>query len=202
MINGESSAVRRYFVVVSPNNTSPPRTVSRYRLMCVLTIFVITTIIAFMVSKLHGELKMSKPFRSLEEEALLNIVRTAEHVANKAAAVIKPFDLTATQYNVLRILRGASEQGISCGEITGRMVTKDSDITRLLDRLENRGLISRERPENNRRTVISRITDAGLELLAQLDAPIDESNKSLMGHLGKKNLETLNELLAAVRTAE
>jgi len=164
-----------------------------------LTIVVITTILPFMVSKLQTELKQKKPFVSLEEEALLNLARTAEVVSSAIAIVLKHADLTGTQYNALRILRGAGSDGLSCGEVSERMVTKDSDITRLLDRLETRGLISRERPANNRRTVIARIADEGLRVLADLDEPVSQSNFRIAGHLGKERLETLNTLLEDLR---
>lgn len=152
-----------------------------------------------MVTKLQKELKQTKPFASLEEEVILNLARTAEHVLSRSAAVFKQADLTPTQYNALRILRGAGSEGLTCGEISERMVTKDSDITRLLDRLERRGLISRERPENNRRIVMTRITDEGMSLLAELDGPVGESHRKLAGHLGKQRLKALNELLEEMR---
>lgn len=167
-----------------------------------MTTFVTTNIILIMVSKLQAELKQNKPFRSLEEEVILNIARTSEYLANAFSAFIKPFDLTMTQYNVLRILRGAGEEGLSCGEISDRMVTKESDITRLLDRLENRNLIYRERPANNRRVVIARITAYGLEMLEHLDTPIDENNLQLIGHLGEENLKILIELMVSIRNRD
>lgn len=151
------------------------------------------------VTKLQKELKQTKPFASLEEEVVLNLARTAEYVGARAAEVFKNADLTPTQYNALRILRGAGEEGLTCGEISERMVTKDSDITRLLDRLERRGLISRERPESNRRVVMARITGDGLRLLAELDEPVNESHRRLAGRLGKQRLRSLNELLEALR---
>jgi MarR family transcriptional regulator, organic hydroperoxide resistance regulator len=154
------------------------------------------------VTKLQKELKQTKPFASLEEEVILNLARTAEHIGSRSAEVLKRADLTPTQYNALRILRGAGADGITCGEISERMVTKDSDITRLLDRLERRGLISRERPENNRRVVLTRITDEGLKLLAELDDHVQEGHRRLAGHLGKQQLKALNELLEAMRSAE
>lgn len=152
-----------------------------------------------MAGKLQTELKQNKPFRSLEEEVLLNIKRTNEFLSNESLSIIKDSDLTGTQYNVLRILRGAGEEGITCGEISERMVTKESDITRLLDRLENRGFISRERPATNRRIVVTRITKEGLDILSELDEPVDNCNLRLLGHLGKENLEVLNKLLEAIR---
>jgi DNA-binding MarR family transcriptional regulator len=150
---------------------------------------------------LQKELKQTKPFQSLEEEVILNVARTAEFLASSGAEVFRRAELTATQYNALRILRGAGAEGLSCGEIGVRMVTTVPDVTRLLDRLEARGLISRERPANNRRMVVARITDEGLRLLSELDAPVAESNRRLAGHLGKARLKTLNELLEALRGA-
>lgn len=160
---------------------------------------VITTIVYSMVSKLQKELKQNKPFRSLEEEVILNVARTAEYLTSAISSVLKAADLTLTQYNVLRILRGAGSEGLSCSEVGERMVTKESDITRLLDRVEARGFISRERPANNRRLVVARITDEGQDVLANLDAPVDELNRSLVGHLGIKKQSNLNDLLEAVR---
>ncbi|HKS27690.1 MAG TPA: MarR family transcriptional regulator [Pyrinomonadaceae bacterium] len=167
-----------------------------------MTIVVITTIFSAVVTKLQKELKQTKPFASLEEEVILNLARTAEHIGARMAEVLKQSDLTPTQYNALRILRGAGADGVTCGEISERMVTKDSDITRLLDRLERHGLIERERPENNRRVVMARITKDGLSLLAELDGPVQENNRRLAGHLGQQRLRTLKELLEALRSDE
>lgn len=153
-----------------------------------------------MVTKLQREIKQTRPFRSLAEEVMLNLARTQEFLAARSAEVFKRADLTPTQYNVLRILRGAGEEGLSCREVGERMVTKDSDVTRLLDRLEGRGLITRERPATNRRTVIARISDAGLKLLAELDEPVEEANRSLVGFLGDEKLARLNALLEELRT--
>src|SRR5215469_2382140 len=97
--------------------------------------------------------------------------------------VLKAEDLSATQYNVLRILRGAPE-GLTCGEIANRMITRDPDITRLLDRLEKRHLISRRRGAKDRRMVLTRITPEGLALLARLDRPVQEAHRQQLGHLG------------------
>jgi DNA-binding MarR family transcriptional regulator len=155
-----------------------------------------------MVSKLQKELKQGKPFRSLEEEIVLNVARTAEYLAGAISNVLKTADLTVTQYNVLRILRGAGAEGLTCSEISDRMVTKESDVTRLLDRVENRGFISRERPATNRRIVLARITDEGLRVLEELDETIDELNRNLVGHLGKEKQKTLNELLEAIRKSD
>ncbi len=112
--------------------------------------------------------------------------------------VLKAGQLSATQYNVLRILRGTPE-GLPCGEIGARMITRDPDITRLLDRLEARQLISRCRETEDRRMVMARITPEGLDLLAGLDEPVVEAHLRQLGHLGKNRLKTLTELLEAAR---
>jgi DNA-binding MarR family transcriptional regulator len=152
-----------------------------------------------MVTKLQEELKQAKPFTSREEEVYLNILRTAELLSWKIVETLKEVDLTPTQYNVLRILRGAGRTGASCSEISERMVTKDSDITRLLDRLETRGLISREREAKDRRRISVRITPNGLRLLSGLDEPVQKCHCHQLGHLGDKQLASLSKLLEMVR---
>jgi DNA-binding MarR family transcriptional regulator len=113
-------------------------------------------------------------------------------------AVLKTEDISSTQYNVLRILRGSPE-GLPCGEIANRMITRDPDITRLLDRLEKRGLISRCRQTKDRRMVMVRITPEGLKLLARLDEPVQQGHRRQLGHLGHDRLLALTELLHAAR---
>ena len=113
--------------------------------------------------------------------------------------VLKAEELSATQYNVLRILRGSLE-GLACGEIASRMITRDPDVTRLLDRLEKRGLISRCRETKDRRTVMARITPEGLKLLARLDEPVQAGHRKQLGHLGRERLRLLTELLSAARS--
>jgi DNA-binding MarR family transcriptional regulator len=126
------------------------------------------------------------------------MLRTMEALSHRFAQVLKTEDLSSTQYNVLRILRGASE-GLPCGEIGNRMVTRDSDITRLLDRLERRALITRCRESKDRRTVWTRITPSGLELLARLDKPMCAAHRERMGHLGRERLSQLADLLRLAR---
>src|SRR5271163_4398694 len=133
-----------------------------------------------------------------EEDAFLDLLRTCDLLSRGPAQVLKTEDLSATQYNVLRILRGTPE-GLPCGEIASRMITRDPDITRLLDRLEKRSLISRCRETEDRRMVMARITPDGLKLLARLDVPVEEAHRSQLGHLGKDRLWALAELLAAAR---
>jgi DNA-binding MarR family transcriptional regulator len=139
-----------------------------------------------------------KPGSSPEEVAHLEMMRTMEALSHRFAQVLKAEDLSSTQYNVLRILRGVPE-GLPCGEIGNRMVTRDSDITRLLDRLEKRSLVSRCRESKDRRTVWTRITPEGLELLARLDEPIRKTHLELLGHLGAKRLNLLADLLRLAR---
>ena len=164
-----------------------------------LTIVVVTTILPVVKTELQKELKQTKPFASREEEVYLNIQLTAERLWWRVNETLKEADLTHAQYNVLRILRGARPDGASCSEISERLVTKDSDITRLLNRLEARGLISRERETKDRRVIITQITAAGLRLLASLDKPVERCHRRHLGHLGDKQLATLSKLLEAVR---
>src|SRR5712672_1921079 len=107
--------------------------------------------------------KKSRRTGSPEEAAFLDLLRTTDMLSRGLISVLKTEELSATQYNVLRILRGAPE-GLPCGEIASRMITRDPDITRLLDRMEKRGLISRSRESRDRRLVLARITPEGLKL--------------------------------------
>lgn len=143
---------------------------------------------------------MKKTFRStLEETAFVEMARTTDLLSRALDLIIKAEDLSRTQYNVLRILRGAAGP-LACGEVANRMITRDPDITRLLDRLESRGLVSRERDTEDRRTVLARITPEGNRLLARLDEPILEAHRRQMGHLGRERLEQLTELLVLARS--
>jgi len=152
-----------------------------------------------MSGKLAAELKQGKPFASLEHEALLNLAKTASVLGQAEAAMLKPFDLSPAQYNVLRILKGAGEGGRNCQEIGERLVAKDPDITRLIDRLMDRGLVTRSRSEEDRRVVVTRITRDGAALLAKI-APHEEAlPRELLGRLGRRKLETLIELLEEAR---
>jgi DNA-binding MarR family transcriptional regulator len=134
----------------------------------------------------------------LEEVVFLDLSRTTDALSRPLVQVLRPEELSLTQYNVLRILRGTPE-GLPCGEIAARMITRDPDITRLLDRLEKRELISRCRETADRRMVMARITPDGLALLSRLDAPVQEAHRRQLGHLGKERLRALGELLRAAR---
>ena len=133
-----------------------------------------------------------------EEVTFLELLRTTDTLSRKLSEVLKAEELSSNQYNVLRILRGAPD-GLPCGEIGNRMITKDPDITRLLDRLERRNLIVRSRDTRDRRMVTGRITQDGLELLARTDEPVRDAHRSQLGHLGRDRLRALNELLLIAR---
>ena len=152
-----------------------------------------------MSSKLAAEIRQKEPFALLEEEAALNLVRTHEFLQQRQTDFFKQFRLTLTQYNVLRILRGAGKAGVSCSQAAERMVVADPDITRLLDRLEARQLIERQRSARDRRVVISRITAQGVALLKDIDRPLAEFLKRQLGHIGKQRLAQLIEILESVR---
>jgi DNA-binding MarR family transcriptional regulator len=164
-----------------------------------------------MAGKLKSEIQQGRAFKSVEQEVFLNVLRTAECLMTELAEMLKPHGISPTQYNVLRILRGAGAgccegghhdpraAGVPCREIAQRMITRDPDMTRLLDRLENGGLIVRERDRKDRRMISTRITDAGLELLRRLDQPVLDLHKHQLGHLGEKRLKELLELLEGVR---
>jgi DNA-binding MarR family transcriptional regulator len=155
-----------------------------------------------MASKpLRDELKMTKPFKSVEEEALLSIARTAALIEHAGAEAFKPFNLTITQYNVLRILRGAGTDGLCRNEVGERLVTKVPDVTRLLDRMEAAGLIVRTRGDQDRRYVATRITEAGLKLLEKIDRELPAIHGRLIGHVSQKRLRELISILEEVRNA-
>ena len=151
------------------------------------------------MSKLADEIRMTKPFSSPEEEASLNLMRTSEMVQQETLAILKPFDLSGSQYNVLRILRGAGIEGVTCSQISDRMVSRDPDITRLLDRLETRGLIRRERSARDRRVVNAYISAAGLRLLEEIDPVLTAHHRSQYAHFEPCKLRQLIELLELVR---
>jgi DNA-binding MarR family transcriptional regulator len=152
-----------------------------------------------MSRKLLADLKQSKPYRTLEEEVFINIQFTADALMRGLAGVLKQHNISPTQYNVLRILRGAGDKGLSCRDIGARMITRDPDVTRLLDRLEKRELIARSREDKDRRVITVRIMTAGMELLAALDEPVENLHLRLLGHVNQKKLEALTNLLDTAR---
>ena len=152
-----------------------------------------------MATDLRIEIKQNKPFRSLEQESLLSIERTAAVLGHAFGETIKEFGVTATQYNVLRILRGAGSAGLCRNEIRDRLVAQVPDVTRLLDRMEDAGLVERERDNEDRRQVTTRITRRGLKLLDAMDEPVHAIHQRQLGHLTRDQLRLLIELLGAAR---
>jgi DNA-binding MarR family transcriptional regulator len=149
---------------------------------------------------LRSELKQRKPFVSPEQEALLSIARTAALLDHATAETLKPYGLTPTQYNALRILRGAGPRGLCRNEVRDRLVARVPDATRLLDRLADMGLVVRSREGEDRRFVTARITPAGLDLLRALDGVIQSLHQEQLGHLGRRKLRVLIRLLEQARS--
>ena len=152
-----------------------------------------------MTPTLQVEIKQKRPFGSLGEEVYLNLLRTADALLRQVELALKPAGLSSTQYNVLRILRGAAPGGLACCEIGDRMITRDPDITRLLDRLEARGLVKRERERSDRRVVKTRITAEGLRILKTLDEPIAALHRRQLRQADPRRLRLLIRLLEQAR---
>jgi DNA-binding MarR family transcriptional regulator len=142
----------------------------------------------------HGKGQRA-PAPSLEAKLFVALLRLSDRLAQDAELLIKSHGLTATQYNVLRILRGAGPDGLPCKRIGDRMISRDPDMTRLLDRMEKRSLITRERQTEDRRIIKTRITPAGLDILRRLDAPVDELHKKQFRHLSAAKLKALADAL-------
>jgi DNA-binding MarR family transcriptional regulator len=151
---------------------------------------------------LHVELKSARPFDLLEEEAHLSIVRTAAVLELEMARILKPYGLTATQYNVLRILRGAGPGGLCRNEIGARLLRQVPDVTRLLDRLTAMRLIGRQRSDTDRRLVRTHITPKGLAQLAELDPPVRAFHRARLEGLSRQRLQQLVDTLSDVRSVD
>jgi MarR family transcriptional regulator, organic hydroperoxide resistance regulator len=149
--------------------------------------------------KILEELQQTKPFLHVEEEAFLNIHRTSDLLMQQLLVLLKPYGLSPTQYNVLRILRGAGETGVTCKDVGSRMLTRDPDITRLLDRLEKRNLVTRNRAKEDRRFVAIQITTEGLDILKQLDEPIVQLQMDVFKAMDEGQVKQLVDLLESVR---
>lgn len=149
--------------------------------------------------ELQQEIKQTRPFRSPHAELFLNLLRTSTELVGELVELLRPYDLTRPQYNVLRILRGAGAEGLPSGEVGERMVTREPDVTRLLDRLATRGLVERRRGSRDRRVVTTRITAEGMRLVGALDDPVEELHKLQLGHLRAEELQLLNQLLERAR---
>ena len=151
------------------------------------------------MTSLKTEIAQERPFVSIEEETLLNLMRTADCVQRAFQHVTREWGVTSTQYNVLRILRGAYPNGLTCTAIGSRMIAADPDITRLLNRLKNLKLIRQQRDRHDRRVVWTYISESGLELLRQMDPVITRTPKELIGHLTQHELTEFIRLLELAR---
>lgn len=158
------------------------------------------TYIWIMSPGLREEIKQSKPFRTLRQEAQLNIVRTANVLSDAFEQMLKPHGITGTQYNVLRILRGAEPDGLCRNEVSQRLLNRMPDATRLLDRMEEAELVTRERSETDRRLVHTRITRKGRSLVDSLDSAADAQHEQALGHLSEQQLKSLVKLLTLARS--
>ena len=152
-------------------------------------------------SAIQRELKQSKPFPGLEQEAAVALFRTADLVRREVEQALAPVSITLQQYNVLRILRGSAPEPLPTLEIGERMIEMAPGVTRLLDRLEARGLVKRERCAEDRRRVLCSLTKDGSALLRRADDPVHEAEKRCLGRLSKPRLQSLLGLLDSVRDA-
>ncbi len=143
--------------------------------------------------------KSSRPAIPLENRIFIALLQAADALGQEAEHLLKAAGLTGAQYNVLRILRGAEPAGLPCKGIGDRMISHDPDMTRLLDRMEKRGLITRVRQTDDRRVVRTRVTAQGLSLLKTLDRPIHDLHERQFRHLPAARLKILSELLEELR---
>jgi DNA-binding MarR family transcriptional regulator len=154
------------------------------------------------VSALHKEIRQSRPFHSSEQEAFLSVVRTAALLSDEVEHILRPEGISLAQYNVLRILRGAEPDGLCRNEVRDRMLTRMPDMTRLLDRMENAGLVARARSERDRRLVTTRITKQALAVLERVEGAVTEEHRRRFAHLRKAEVRSLIDLLERVREVE
>jgi len=153
-----------------------------------------------MAETIDREIRQTKPFRSLQEQLVINLMRTTRAVEEGWIQYLKrTAGISPSQYNILRILRGARPKAAKISEISDRMITRDPDVTRLVDRLIKQGLVRRERDTDDRRVVLVEITGAGLALLSRLDGPAGEYTDGAMAGLKPQQLRTLDTLLNEVR---
>ena len=153
-------------------------------------------------SALQKELRKRQPFDSLEQEAGLNLLRSADYLQVELNRLFSEYGISSPQYNVLRILRGLGGDGAACQEIADQMITRTPDITRLVDRLEQAGLVERARTTEDRRVVLVRIQPAGIELLSRLDQPLIELHKTSLAQMTYEELTQFNSLLVKARRAD
>lgn len=152
-----------------------------------------------MPNTLRAEIRQGKPFKSLREEALLSIARSEAVARENLERVLAPHGLSMTQYNVLRILRGAGSKGLCRNEIGQRLIARMPDVSRLLDRMEAAGLVSRVRSTEDRRLVNTTLTAGGSALVDELDAVVAEYQERQVGHMSEAQLRSLIELLSMAR---
>lgn len=149
-------------------------------------------------ASLRQQLKKRGPFDSIEQEAMLGIMRTSDLLENRLARLLREHGLTPSQYNAMRIMRGEGEP-MPCLEVAGRMIQVAPAITRVVDQLVDRGLIEKQQSGQDRRVFLVGLTSAGTRVLKKLDAPIQALHQSLLGHVSNSDLKTLNKILETAR---
>jgi DNA-binding MarR family transcriptional regulator len=152
-----------------------------------------------MPRRLQDEIKQTKPFPRRSSEALLAVLRTASVLDQALTDALRPFGITSTQFNVLRILRGAGEAGLCGREIGERLVSSVPDVSRLLDRMEEMEFVRRERDPSDRRHVTARITAKGLRIAEQCLPVLEAVERQRLGVLDSDTLDTVIGALAAIR---
>jgi len=152
-----------------------------------------------MPDRSHLENLWKGPSSGLPAAAYLAVLRAADDLEASVADLLKPYGLSPTQYNALRILRGAGEDGLACSKVGERMINRDPDITRLLDRLEARGLIARSRGKEDRRKIFATISHSGLVLLKKLDPQVEDFIQRLLGDVEENQLRSAVEFLEELR---
>ena len=152
-----------------------------------------------MPKSLQEELKQSKPFASVEVEAYISLLRTEAMLSQRPAALFKSFGITQSLYNLLRIIRGGPAEGVPCSSIADRLIARVPDVTRLVDRAVGLNLVTRRRPENDRRVVLLSLTERGRALLEELSGPLEAIHQEQMSRLSKEELQRLIELLGRLR---
>ena len=136
----------------------------------------------------------------IQHQAALSILRVAELIIQEVSITLKPFDLTTSQFNVLRILRG-SPDGLPCGQIGERMINRDPDVTRLLDRMEARHLIQRQRNDHDRRVVTARISEGGIDLLKRADPSMYRLHEHQFDGMTEKQMRQIIQLMEVILQA-
>jgi DNA-binding MarR family transcriptional regulator len=151
------------------------------------------------MASLRSEIEQKRPFTNPEEEAFLNLVRSSDCLQRAFQRKTRGWGVTPTQYNVLRILRGAEPDGLTCAAIGRRMIAADPDITRLLNRLKALKLVRQRRDRHDRRVVWTQISDAGLEMLNGMDPVVQRAPREMLGHMSPEELDTMSRLLEMAR---